>query len=95
AGIGRMKAWKVALYSSVSIAIWNTLIVLLGYYAGRNKEKIFTWFETYQNIVSGLLIGILLLYIFRKIYLHYKNKSKKKKNAEKEVREKKKKKVDN
>lgn len=53
-----------AIFSSIGIAIWNTLLICLGYYFYNYREIFFFYFNRYKTIILiiGLLLIVLLLF---------------------------------
>ena len=56
-----------AFFSAIGIAVWNTMLLTLGYYFYQFRETFFLYFNKYKNIilVVGLLLLVLLLVIKR------------------------------
>jgi len=51
AGMAEMKIWKVMLFSSISILIWNGLIMLGGWSIGSNWDYLLGIFKIYTIVV--------------------------------------------
>lgn len=69
AGIAKMQAVKVALYSIISIAIWNSGIMFLGYRAGLRWEELRRSFEMYSLTIFTILSIVVIAYIVYRIVL--------------------------
>ncbi len=59
AGIGNVAAWRMALFSSISVVAWNSLVVLVAYFLHRNWEKVYEILTTYNQV--ALVIGIVII----------------------------------
>jgi membrane protein DedA with SNARE-associated domain len=61
-GIAQMSAWKAAVWSTFSAAVWTALISYAGYAVGDNWEIIAVYLRAYGRIIIGLsvLVGIVL-----------------------------------
>ena len=69
AGVNGMSLLEFFLYSATGIAIWNLVLMSLGFYLGHNWDLIEGILNTYSNIVLILLalaIICLLTYKWRK-----------------------------
>ncbi len=64
AGACRQSYPVYAIFSSIGIAIWNTLLICLGYYFYNYRNIFFFYFNKYKTfiLIAGLLIIILLLF---------------------------------
>ena len=58
---------EYALFSTIGIVVWNTLLLTLGYYFYQFRDVFFLYFNKYKTIilVAGLLLIVLLLAIKR------------------------------
>lgn len=65
AGIGKMPTGKVALYSAISIGIWNGLIIYAGILVGANWLAVKTILSTYSRVVLTVIILILFGFLIR------------------------------
>ena len=64
----KMKLIPFCLYSLCGITLWNTVLILLGYYLGENIEYVQQLISDYSIIVLIFsFIGLLLLLYFKKI----------------------------
>lgn len=63
AGACRQSYLTYLLFSAIGIAVWNTMLLTLGYYFYRFRDVFFLYFNKYKTIilVAGLLLIILLL----------------------------------
>lgn len=59
AGIGNMPAGKVTLYSLISIALWNGLIIFAGLMVGSNWPTVKSILSTYSRIIFILFLGVI------------------------------------
>jgi membrane protein DedA with SNARE-associated domain len=56
AGIGRVQAGLFALFSLISILIWNGLLLFLGLQLGQNWAAVVRWFRIYTWVVVIILL---------------------------------------
>ncbi|MFA6593641.1 MAG: DedA family protein [Candidatus Buchananbacteria bacterium] len=73
AGIGKMNLIKFSFYTLAGAAIWNTILLYLGYVLGDNWAEIRKYSEKLSLLVALLLILILVFTLWR----HSKHKHKK------------------
>lgn len=75
AGMSEMPMIKFIIYTTIGSAIWNTVLVCVGAFAGDKKDYILSLFDKASNIVLILLIlGVIIF-----AYVFYKKRSKKNK----------------
>lgn len=63
AGVNKMPLSAFFLYSSTGIAIWNLVLMSLGFYLGHNWQLIEGILNTYSHIVLILIALVLLGYL--------------------------------
>lgn len=68
AGVNKMPLSAFFLYSSTGIAIWNLVLMSLGFYLGHNWQLIEGILNTYSHIVLILIVLVLLGYLAFKWY---------------------------
>lgn len=68
AGLYAMNYIEFLLYSATGIAIWNLVLMSLGYYLGNNWELIQTILNTYSNIAIILLAIAVIYVVYKKFY---------------------------
>ena len=62
AGLAGIRAWKVALWGAVSAALWNALLLAVGWFLGDSFERLRSLTETYGFVVLGVLaVGGLVM----------------------------------
>ena len=62
AGVARLRWWKVALWSLVSLAAWNALVVAAGLAVGANVQRLEALFRQYTTVVwVALAVGVALV----------------------------------
>jgi len=61
AGIAKLPAHWVALYSAVSAAAWNALLMLAGYFIGDNLDQLQSLLSTYIAAV-WVILGVVALW---------------------------------
>jgi membrane protein DedA with SNARE-associated domain len=69
AGINHMPLGQFILYSSVGIALWNLILISLGFYIGDNWLLISQLINTYTHLIAVLLLIIVFSLILKKILL--------------------------
>lgn len=69
AGAQKLNYLTFIAYSSIGIAFWNTVLILIGYFLGDNFELITILLKKYLNIIVLVIIII--------IFIHHKIKNKK------------------
>lgn len=62
----RMKLLPFCMYSLGGIVLWNTILILLGYYLGENTELVHRLLSDYSMVAIGLAVIALLYYAYRK-----------------------------
>lgn len=65
AGLSELDFKKTLLFSFISSATWNILIISLGVLFGNNIPLVDKYLKTYSNIVLGLTILIVVILILR------------------------------
>ena len=65
AGLARMKLSSFVLYTFLGSAIWNSILVLLGYYLAQilPEEQLFGELKRHSAVFSSIFIGIVILII--------------------------------
>ena len=64
AGAQRLNYITFITYSSIGIAFWNTVLILIGYFLGDNFDVITDILKRYSNIAIFLLVAI---FVFSKL----------------------------
>ena len=80
AGMSEMSMVKFIIYTVVGSAIWNTVLVCVGAFAGSQIDNILNILDNVSHIILILLIVIFIVCAF----LFYKSRLKKKANSEDE-----------
>lgn len=68
AGMYRLNAKWVALFSLASCALWNGILLFLGMAIGKNQEEILQIIRTYNIIVFFILIIVVIFIVRFKIF---------------------------
>lgn len=68
AGVNRMSLFDFFLYSATGIALWNLVLMSLGFYLGHNWELIEGILNTYSHIILILLGIVAAAYIGLKCF---------------------------
>ena len=66
AGIAKMPAVKVSIYSFTSIVVWNFGIMYIGYEAGLNWKDLRLYLEVYSYTIFTILSVIIAIYAIYK-----------------------------
>lgn len=74
AGMSQMPLPKFILYTTIGSAVWNTLLVLIGAFAGEKKDIILTWIDKLSDVILILLIVAFILFV---IIFYLKRRKKK------------------
>ena len=72
AGLNCMNLMEFTMYSLVGIALWNLVLMGLGFYLGQNWGLISSILNTYSTIIITILGVALILFVLRKILLRQK-----------------------
>ncbi|MDV3459347.1 DedA family protein [Sphingomonas sp. HF-S4] len=62
AGLMHMPFWRFLAFTTIGSAIWNTILVGVGFWLGASFEKIDHWIAP---VVTATLVALLLLYVWR------------------------------
>ena len=62
AGLMHMPFWRFLVFTTLGSAIWNTILVGVGFWLGASFEKIDHWVAP---VVTATLVAMLLLYVWR------------------------------
>ncbi len=77
-GISNIKWWISLILISISTAIYNFLLMMMGYYIGDNWSRVHTILKEY-HIVAGIIFAILIIIWFirrEKYVVNYKKEVK-------------------
>jgi membrane protein DedA with SNARE-associated domain len=69
AGLGKIKLWRMAIYSLISIFAWNGLIIGLGRLTHQNQQKLFKFLSLYNRfilVILALIVVIWFIWLMRK-----------------------------
>lgn len=69
AGMAHMKIGKFLLCTILGTALWNTILIYLGAWAGENWQRILTYLNTYSYIAGSILAAAgvyFLIWFIRK-----------------------------
>lgn len=72
AGMARMKFQRFLLFTGAGTLIWNTLLVSVSAYLGSRWYAILDFLSTY-SFVTYIVIGLILVYIFYRLFIKKKN----------------------
>ncbi|MCB0280787.1 MAG: DedA family protein [Calditrichaeota bacterium] len=72
-GISQLDVKRVALYSTISALVWNSLLITAGMLLGQNWEKIKDYLASYAQIITALIILAVIVFLIRKLMMKRKN----------------------
>ena len=64
AGLARLPVGKVLLYGGISAALWNSLILAIGYAVGRNWEALLEFSRTYARVSIAVVAAAIAAWVF-------------------------------
>ncbi len=73
AGVTKMNVVEFAIYSGIGIAVWNTILIFIGYILGNNMSLISTILKNYSNVLIVILGVVFVGYL---IFRHKKHRVK-------------------
>lgn len=62
AGLLQMPRWRFIVYTTIGSAIWNTMLVGVGFWLGTNFETIDHWIAP---VVTAVIVVVIALYVWR------------------------------
>ncbi|HVP37107.1 MAG TPA: DedA family protein [Terriglobales bacterium] len=65
AGLGKIRLWKMTVYSLISILAWNGIIIGLGTLTRQNQREIFKFLSLYNRFIFVILILVLVIWLIR------------------------------
>ncbi|WJY67601.1 DedA family protein [Corynebacterium auris] len=71
AGLARMNLLTFGLWTTLGSAVWNIILITLGFYLGENWSIVEEYINTYSNVVYVILaliiVGIVAFFIWRAV----------------------------
>lgn len=64
AGIGEMKVWKFLFYSTVGMALWNAVLIYVGYKVGPDVQSIINYISSTFTLVEIFAVVVALAALF-------------------------------
>ena len=77
AGMSELKLLPTTLLCFLSALLWNTILVLAGYYLGQNWDRIGLYITTYSQIVTTIIVLVVLIWAARFVYTKLNDKKRK------------------
>ena len=74
AGMSEMPLLKFIVYTTFGSAIWNTVLVLVGAFAGDKKDLILTIIDDASYVIIALIVIVFLIFVYRFYKKRLKNK---------------------
>lgn len=68
AGMGQIHFRRVMILGAISAAIWNSLLLGLGYLVGANLEELERYLQAYSTIAWTVLALLVLLFVVRALW---------------------------
>jgi membrane protein DedA with SNARE-associated domain len=65
AGLSNMPGWKVALYGGVSAAVWNGLLLLVGWALGSNLDRLAAFVRQYTWVALAAFALAIVIALWR------------------------------
>jgi membrane protein DedA with SNARE-associated domain len=65
AGVAELDLRRTTLLSAVSSLAWNSILLVIGYTLGKNWEAIGLYLTTYSQVVTGIVIIVVLIWVAR------------------------------
>ncbi len=62
AGLAGMHHWKFALYTLVGAGLWVTILTLIGYFIGAERELIMRY--SHQALIGVVIMSIVIIYFY-------------------------------
>lgn len=62
AGLLHMPFWRFLIYTTLGSAVWNTILVGIGYWLGTNFDTLDHWIAP---VVTGSIVLLVVLYVWR------------------------------
>ncbi len=65
AGLSELKLLKTTILCGMSAAVWNVIMIYLGYAVGDNWRDIEIWLGRYSQIIFGIMTVVIVVLIIR------------------------------
>lgn len=65
AGVAELDLRRTTGLSAVSSLAWNSILLVIGYTLGKNWEAIGLYLTTYSQVVTGIVIIVVLIWVAR------------------------------
>jgi membrane protein DedA with SNARE-associated domain len=65
AGVGNVSSKKMTIYTSISIVLWNGIILLLAFKVQQNWKQILQALQIYNKVVLAAVILIAIIWLLR------------------------------
>ncbi len=69
AGIAGLPLRAVVLWGGISAAVWNAILLALGWSVGANWERMLAWARAYSAVATAILIGVVVLFVIRAVWM--------------------------
>ncbi len=65
AGVGRVGAWRMLIYSTISTLTWNFIVLYLALRLRLDWHKIDAWLATYNSVIIAALLIVLAFVAYK------------------------------
>jgi membrane protein DedA with SNARE-associated domain len=72
AGLFKQSLFKYSFYSLIGITIWNTILIMLGYYLSDKWSAVGKYYSKYKLIFLIIIIGAIFIFFSFKMYKKFK-----------------------
>jgi membrane protein DedA with SNARE-associated domain len=74
AGMSKLNVNKTTILCLISAALWNSLLIYLGYTFGKNVDVIDGYLKTYTNIILVITFLVILVFVIKYFIKKRKNR---------------------
>jgi len=74
AGMSSLSVKKTLLLATISVLVWNAIIISLGYVFGNNVAVVDKYLSTYSNIAIAITVVVVIIYVIKFYLSRKKNK---------------------
>jgi membrane protein DedA with SNARE-associated domain len=74
AGMSKLNVNKTTILCLISAALWNSLLIYLGYTFGKNVDVIDGYLKTYTNIILVIIFLVILVFVIKYFIKKRKNR---------------------
>lgn len=68
AGVFKQSLFKYFLYSIIGVVVWNTMLIVLGYYLTSNWLVVSKYYNDYKFfLIGGIIVFIVAFFVYKKV----------------------------